>query len=168
MVNRAIVIFPNFSNLQVIDEIREKYDPLYNFISPHLTLIFPFQSELTKNELVEHLENQLRGISPFELIARGVTGASDGYIFLDVKMGNDNMIELHDKLYEGILKSYHNKFIPYIPHITIARIKDENIHRKIVKELSDFDVEFRTVIDKISIEVLDDSEKSILECEFKL
>jgi len=168
MVNRAIVIFPDFSNLHLIDEIREKYDPLYKFISPHLTLIFPFQSDLTKKELVEHLENQLRNISTFELRARGVTGASDGYIFLDVKMGNDNMIELHDKLYEGILKSYHNKFIPYIPHITIARIKDENKHREIVKELSDFDVEFRTVIDKISIEVIDNSEKSILECEFKL
>lgn len=168
MTNRAIVIFPKFSNSEFIDEIRKKYDPLYNFIAPHLTLIFPFQSELTKTELIEHLENQLRELSPFELILKGVTGASDGYVFLDVKIGNDNIVELHDKLYGGILKPYHNRFIPYIPHITIAKLKDEKTHSEVVEKLSDFDVEFRTVIDRITIEIIDGTEKSILEYEYKL
>lgn len=168
MKNRAIVIFPNFSNVEAIDAIREKYDPLYNFIGPHLTLIFPFQSELTTKELIEHMENHLKEVGPFELIARGVTGASDGYVFLDIKIGNDSIIELHDKLYRGILKPYHNRFIPYIPHITIAKINNENDYGEVVRKLSDFDVEFRTIIDQITIEIIDDSEKSILEVEYRL
>jgi len=168
MTNRAIVIFPDFSNLEIIDEIRGKYDSLCNFIAPHLTLVFPFQSELTKKELIEHLEHNLKEVSTFELIVRGITGASDGYVFLDVKVGNDNVIDLHDRLYRGILKPYHNRFIPYTPHITIAKIEDENTHSGVVTELSDFDVEFRTVIDKIAIEIIDDSEKSELEYEYKL
>ncbi|CAG8998137.1 MAG: hypothetical protein CENE_00074 [Candidatus Celerinatantimonas neptuna] len=78
------------------------------------------------------MEEQLTGICPFELMAKGVTGASDGYVFLDLKVGNGQMIALHDKLYSRILKPYHNRFIPYTPHITIARIQDEQIHQKLV------------------------------------
>jgi len=166
--NRAIVIFPKFSNSVLIDEIRGKYDPLYNFIAPHLTLVFPFQSEFTKEELIEHIKNQLGEVRPFELIVKGITGSSDGYVFLDVKKGNDNVIELHDKLYSGILKPYHNRFIPYIPHVTIAKLKDEKSHNEVVEELSDFNVEFRTAIDRITIEIIDDTDKSKLEYEYKL
>ncbi len=168
MTNRAIVIFPHFNNLKLIDEIREKYDPLFNYIAPHLTLVFPFQSELKTKELSDHMEKQLKEVGPFELIAKGITGASDGYVFLDVKIGNDKMIELHDKLYKGILKPYHNRFIPYIPHITIAKITDENEYSNVVRALSDFDVEFKTVVDKITIEIIADSEKSLFEFEYKL
>lgn len=126
--HRSVVIFPKFSNIQLIDKIREKYDPCYSFIAPHLSLIFPFYSELTRQELIGHIENQLIGVSPFELMARGITGASGGYVFLEVKMGNDQVIALHDKLYSGILKPYHNRFIPYLPHITMAQIQDEPTH----------------------------------------
>lgn len=166
MKNRAIIIFPDFSNIEIIEKIREKYDPLYNLISPHVTLVFPFQSDLTKKELVEHLEEKLRDVNSFELIARGVTAASDGYVFLDVKVGNDSIIDIHDKLYEGLLKAHHNRFIPYIPHITIARVNDENIQRELVEELSDFDVKFHTVIKKISVEIIDSEDNSILEYEY--
>lgn len=166
MINRAIIIFPEFSNIQILNEIRSKYDPLCNYIAPHITLVFPFKSNLTKKDLIEHLKEKLAGTNSFELIAKGVTGASDGYVFLDVKTGNDNIIELHDKLYKGILKNYHNKFIPYTPHITIGRLKDDDKHKEVVELLSDFDIEFRVVIDKINIEIIDDSEKSVLEYEY--
>ena len=167
-INRAIVLFPNFSNLHLIHEIRETHDPLYNFIAPHLTLVFPFQSELSKEKLIEHLEKQFKELCPFELMARGITGASDGYVFLDVKAGNDHVIELHDKLYSGLLKPYHNRYIPYTPHITVAKLKDEKTQREVVEELIEFDAEFRAVIDKITIEIIDGPEKSILEYEYKL
>ena len=168
IINRAIIIFPNFSNIQLIEEIRKKHDPLYKYIAPHLTLVFPFQSVLSKEELIEHLENQLRELCPFELIARGITGASDGYVFLDIKVGNDSVIELHDKLYSGLLKPFHNRYIPYTPHITIAKLKDEVTQREVVEKLIDFDVEFRAIINKITIERIDETEKSILEYEYKL
>lgn len=168
MTNRAIVMFPKFRNIEVIDKIRSKYDPLFSYIAPHITLIFPFQSDISKEMLIEHLENQLREVIAFDLVLKGVTGAADGYIFLDVKTGNDNVIHLHDKLYSGILKDYHNRVIPYIPHITIAKIKDEKTYTDLVDELKDFDVEFSTVIDSITIEIIDATDKSIEEYEYKL
>lgn len=167
MTNRAIVIFPRFNNSHLIEEIRKKHDPLYGFIGPHITLVFPFQSELTKEEIVQHLEERLMDVRPFELIAKGITGAGDGYVFLDVKKGNDNIIELHDKLYSGILKPHHNRFIPYTPHITIGRLEGEIHYKGVVEELLDFDVEFKTIVDQITVEVID-NEKSILEYEYKI
>lgn len=35
---RSILIFPKFKNINKIQSIRNKYDRLANFISPHITL----------------------------------------------------------------------------------------------------------------------------------
>jgi 2'-5' RNA ligase len=163
MTNRAIVIFPKFDNIQLINEIREKYDPLHHYIAPHITLVFPFGSDITTSELIEHIKCQLAGIGKFDLVMKGVTGAIDGYVFLDVKIGNDKIIEMHDKLYQGLLKKYHNRFIPYIPHLTIGRLFDADLHQAAVQSLFEFDVEFRTAIEEICVEVIDDQDQSIIE-----
>lgn len=168
MINRAIVLFPKFNEIQLINEIREKYDPLYNYIAPHITLVFPFGSDIITSELVKHIQHQLDGIRKFDLVMKGVTGASDGYIFLDVKIGNDKILEIHDKLYQGLLKEYHNRFIPYTPHMTIGRLFDTDKHQEIVRTLFEFDVEFKTVIEEINIEMIDDKDKSIIEYVHRL
>ena len=42
------MIFPEFDNMDVIDKIREKYDPLAKLVRPHITIVFPFKLELEK------------------------------------------------------------------------------------------------------------------------
>ncbi|WP_442915442.1 2'-5' RNA ligase family protein [Mangrovibacillus sp. Mu-81] len=59
MTNRAICIFPQFQNQKEIQILREKYDPLYSFIPPHITLVHPFQSNLRLEELINHLNHCL-------------------------------------------------------------------------------------------------------------
>ena len=82
----------------MINNIREKYDPLENYIRPHITIIFPFESDLTINELKEQFNESLKGIKKFNITLNNITGDyRDGYLFLNVKKGNDNIIELHDK-----------------------------------------------------------------------
>ena len=44
---RTIMIFPEFENIDNINDIRKKYDPLADLVLPHITLVFPFDSELT-------------------------------------------------------------------------------------------------------------------------
>lgn len=166
MKNRGIIIFPKFQNIELINKIREKYDPLFGFIDPHVTLVFPFQSELSTEELRTHLTNQLDGVKPFQLIARGISGTLDGYIFLDVKVGNDSIIELHDKLYSDILKPYLYRYIPYTPHITVGRLFDKVEHKAIVESLADFNSEFIADIDRLIVECIDENEQSITEIEY--
>ena len=47
MATRTIMIFPEFENIDIINDIRKKYDPLADLVFPHITLAFPFDSELT-------------------------------------------------------------------------------------------------------------------------
>ena len=48
---RTIMIFPEFRNMNVIDSIRIKYDPLTKLVRPHITLVFPFDSDMSNDEL---------------------------------------------------------------------------------------------------------------------
>lgn len=168
MVSRAIVIFPQFNNVRLINEIREKYDPLFNYIAPHITLVFPFESNIPTNELIKYIKQSLVGVEKFSLAMSGITGSSDGYIFLDVKKGNDKIIEMHDKLYEGLLKEHHNRFIPYFPHLTLGRLRDEKMHQEAVKSLLTFYETFETEVEEIAVEIIDSEEKSIIEHTHKL
>ena len=65
---RTIMIFPQFENIEIIDEIRDRYDPLAKLVRPHITLVFPFESEMTNDEIEEKLTSSLKGVKPFELI----------------------------------------------------------------------------------------------------
>ncbi|WP_313343152.1 hypothetical protein [Sedimentibacter sp.] len=49
---RTIMIFPEFENIDVINDIRKKYDPLADLVLPHITLVFPFDSELKNIKLL--------------------------------------------------------------------------------------------------------------------
>ena len=64
---RTIMIFPEFDNIDIIDEIRAKYDPLAKLVRPHITIVFPFEMEITNDELSMILENRLRDIKSFEI-----------------------------------------------------------------------------------------------------
>lgn len=168
MYSRAIVIFPKFKNDRAINEIREKYDPLFSYIAPHLTLVFPFGSTISRDELAKHIKASLSGAEKFSLSMSGITGSSDGYIFLDVKKGNDKIIEMHDKLYEGLLQEHHNRFIPYFPHLTIGKLKDEKLHQEIVNSLDGFDEVFEVEIEEVAVVNLDEKERAVIEYMHKL
>ena len=168
MMHRSIILFPKFENMDLINEIRAAYDPLYSCIAPHITLVFPFESELTMEELQAHVSKQLQHMKPIKIIAKGITGTMDGYVFLDIKVGNDQIIELHDQLYAECLKAHLNRYIPYTPHITVGRLFDPQKHEAAVEVLSDFNTEFTTVIDSVYVECIGDNEESIIEFECKL
>lgn len=51
---RTIMIFPEFENMDIIDRIRDKYDSLARLVRPHITLVFPFENEMS-NEAIEEI-----------------------------------------------------------------------------------------------------------------
>jgi hypothetical protein len=44
MITRTIMIFPEFDNIEVINGIRTKYDPLADLVLPHIII---FEHTLT-------------------------------------------------------------------------------------------------------------------------
>lgn len=168
-MKRSIILFPDFENIDSIKEIRGKYDPLANFIAPHITLVFPFDNDASTDELKQHFDIVLNCNKKFEVLLSSFTGDfRDGYLFLNIKTGNDDIIELHDKLYSGILERFLFRGVTYYPHLTVGKLKDEAEFYNAVNDLSSNKESFRTMIDKVYVEKIDSNEKSIIEFVFNL
>ena len=53
------MIFPEFEKMEIIDEIRKKYDPLANFVRPHITIVFPFENQMSNHDIADILSDRL-------------------------------------------------------------------------------------------------------------
>lgn len=131
-ITRAIHIFPEFDQVDLIQSIRKKYDPLYTCIPPHITLVFPFESEITNIDLYRHVKQAVTGFQPFAIHLEEITASNGYYLFLNVKQGNDQIIALHDRLYSGPLASYRSYRHTYLPHLTVMNMNWKRHFRECV------------------------------------
>lgn len=93
MIKRTIMIFPEFENMEIIRGIREKYDPLSQLVRPHITLVFPFEDEMSNEEMEEILIKRLQDVKPFEIVLNGISMQEDEFgntLLLDVKKAQRN------------------------------------------------------------------------------
>lgn len=168
-MKRAIVLFPKFENIDAIQAVRERFDPLASFIAPHITLVFPFESELSTQEIGDHVRRAIEGVKRSSVQLSSVTGDfRDGYLFLNVKRGNDSIIDLHDKLYRGVLEQYLFRKMTYCPHVTVGRLEQPTEFDQALEELAKFSEQFEVEIDRISVENIDSHEQSMIELVFDL
>ena len=163
---RDILIIPKFTNVDKIQEIRKKYDELYDVIMPHITLAFPFNKDISNEELKKELLKITKNIKPFKIKCKGITLKEDKrintyYIFLNIVEGKELLSEINKKIYQNILNDIDIKKYNYEPHITLGNTN--NFYEKI--ELND---EFETIVDSIVIEQVGENEESIIESEIKL
>ena len=167
-MKRAIVLYPNFNDSSVIQMVRDKYDPLANYIAPHITIVFPFESDGTSTDLKLHLQKMLEDKQCFRVQLNGITGDNDGYLFLNVKKGNDQIIELHDKLYTGILEGYFNRHLTFFPHLTVGKLNNQSELEKAVDEFKRLEESYEAIIDRVYVVSIDNREKAITEFAFEL
>ena len=166
---RTVMIFPQFENIEIINSIRNKYDPLAKLVKPHITLVFPFDSEIT-NEQLEGALNSCVNEKSFEIVMHGFSKQVDrfgNYLFLDMEKGNDIVENIHNKLYKECFRTY-DLGLPYKPHITVGKMNDIQELNKAFESIRGIDDRFRTVIDKISVEMIGENEESIIVIEKKL
>lgn len=173
MLERCIMIFPEFSNISVIDEIRNKYDPLARHVRPHITLVFPFRSDIGSDELKQHIQNALSSVQPFRVTLKGITPAKSfgNYLFLDVVHGREEIVDIHKRLYTGLLECHFPQWLSkgsYTPHITVGKIDDEESYRATIADVQDIQDTFTALVEKISVEIIDENEDSIIEMEVPL
>lgn len=173
LMKRCILIFPEFSNMGVIEQIRAKYDPLAKHVRPHITLVFPFDSDLSSTDMHNHLRHTLSGSAPFPLALESITPVRShgNYLFLNVKQGADELTALHNKLYSGILEQYKPEWLKnsvYRPHLTVGRVPDETHYLAAIADTSEVDELFSTTVYKVSVEIIAVNDDSILEIEVAL
>ncbi|GKU30317.1 2'-5' RNA ligase family protein [Clostridium folliculivorans] len=170
MDTRTIMIFPKFENIHIIDDIRKKYDPLADLVLPHITLVFPFNSELTNEELNLHLEKCLRGIPPFKIELNGFSKRQDkygNYLFLNIVQGKDEIINIHSILYKDKLKKFDLGY-DYIPHMTVGKLPSKELLDKAFDDVNKCNYRFSTVVNKISVEMIGDHEESSIVIEYEV
>ena len=162
---RTIMIFPEFDNMQIIDDIRNKYDPLAKLVRPHITLVFPFESDMSNEDVAAILDARLTNTFPFEVELKGFSKHSDpsgNYLFLDIVNGKENIIQIHDELYKFEFKNFDLWGSDYIPHITVGKLSSENEMNEAYESIKGIDDSFRTVVNKISVEMIGENEESII------
>nr|AOR51118.1 hypothetical protein [uncultured bacterium pAW1] len=125
---------------QMIAPIREKYDPDFNAISAHISVVFPFQTNKTLDDVsrvVKRVTEKTKSIQ-VELSSIGDFYPNFPIVFWCVKR-NQQIDELYKSLYAGLdLALPHKQFFP---HVTVAREISQHrvmmVKEKIVPYLSD-------------------------------
>ena len=163
---RDILIFPDFENIYKIQEIRKKYDELFDIIMPHITLAFPFENNISNNQLKTELLDIIKEVKPFKIKCKGIKLKRDHrintyYIFLNIVEGQEQIIKMHKQIYSKILSGVDISKYDYEPHITLGNTNNSN-------EEIDLSEEFETIIDNIIVESIGENEESIMEFKINL
>ena len=154
---RSILIMVNFSNINKIKEIQKKYYDIADKIEPHITVVFPFNSEISDEELYNKLSEVLSKYRPFKIVCHGVsTPAQEShYKFLNIIENKDIIKNISDDIYRKIIPEhlqYRDKY-NYNPHISLANKPLDN-----EIELEDT---FEMVVDSFYVERIGDNDESI-------
>lgn len=173
MLKRCIMIFPKFENVKIIDEIRDKYDPLAKHVRPHITLVFPFESNIETGDLREHISSAVSEIKAFEVVLQGITPVKSfgNYLFLGIQKGSEEIIKLHEKLYTGILEAHYPEWLKYgkfLPHMTVGCLNDDESFKIASNYVKNVDNSFKTIVNEVSVEIIDENEDSIIELNILL
>jgi len=171
MVKRTIMIFPEFDNIDSIDRIRSKYDPLAELVRPHITLVFPFESDITNDDIRNVLDTRLEEIRKFNLTLHGFSKQIDekfgNSLFLNVTGGYDEIVKIHDILYANEFKRFDAGY-PYIPHMTVGKLPTVGELDKAYDDALSCTEVFSTKVTKISVEMIGEHEESIIIIEKEL
>lgn len=164
---RTIMIFPEFENMEVFDKIREQYDSLTKLVRPHITIVFPFDRDMSNENLNVLLEKRLQSVKPFKLELAGVSKHEDrfgNYLFLEVTQGVKELCYIHDILYQ-------NEFLEYdlgLPYITIGKLSVKYKLDEAYNQVKDMSETFCTLVNKVSVEMIGDDEESVIMAEIGL
>lgn len=164
------MIFPKFENMEIIDNLRNQYDPLAQLVRLHITLVFPFENEMSNEELAEILEVRLKQVKPFEIKLRGISKHEDtfgNHLFIDVSQGAETIRSIHRLLYDNEFRAFDSG-LHYIPHITIGKFPTTELLNAAFNNVKFIDDSFSTIVNKISVEMIGENEESIIVIEKEL
>jgi len=158
----ALVHYPNI-NIEDINKIRQKYDPQFDLIEPHITLVFPIVESINENNLIFHIDNILSKWKTFPICLKGLQKSWDEHLFLMVEEGKVDMIELHNELYTGILDEYCKDNLQFVPHLTLGICrKNTDQFLQVLKEVQHLDLIYRCFVDKVHLINIADQKRSII------
>jgi 2'-5' RNA ligase len=161
----ALVHFPEI-DLQPINSLRKEYDPQFDLIAPHITVIFPVPDTIGERHLVSHIGNVLQHWQPFSIRLKGLEKSWDEYLFLTLQKGKDDVLRLQDNLYSGFLSEFRNKEIPFVPHVTLGKCTGENERYEQAKEKAKkLNLDYECQLDRLHLVKVNDERSQVLSSQ---
>lgn len=151
----AVVFFPTI-HIDTIDTFRAKYDAHWHIIPPHITIVSPI-SDISENQFIEHIEMITKDVKSFSIQLTGLSKSFDDYLFLQVKEGHEEIVNLHDKLYSEILAASIPTDFSFDPHITLGFFRtkdntfDDALFTRAFTEAQDFNIDITCDFDAVSL-----------------
>ncbi len=161
---RDILIMVTFPNIDKIKEIQKKYYDIADKIEPHIAVTFPFDSDISDEELYEKLCKITEKYKPFKITCHGVStpyGEPD-HRFLNITENKDIIKSMSDDIYKNIIPEqleYRDKY-NYDPHISLAN--------KPLDEEIELDETFEMIVDSLYVERIGSNDESIRLYDIKL
>ena len=156
MTKLAIVAYPNLADSvhRWIEGIRAQHDPQARRIRAHFTLVFP--AEVDPEAVAAHAGavcGTTRSILFVIKQAEAVRDASEagGHVFLVPKAGSSEIVVLHDRLYDGVLRVHMREGTRFVPHITVAAYPDIERCLVLAKELNRVLPNIEGTIDRVEV-----------------
>jgi 2'-5' RNA ligase len=115
----SLLYYPEVG-IEALDRLRRKYDPLVDFIPPHVPVVFPVPAPEDEASLFAHVEQVLRGRKRFPLRLRGLEKSPDHWLFLLVEEGFEELVELFEAMYTGPLAPFRRHDLEYVPHVGLG------------------------------------------------
>ena len=158
----ALVHYPKLDT-QLIDQLRQKYDPQFGLIDAHITVMFPVRDTIDGHTLVSHLENVLSDCRPVPIRLQGLQRSWDDCLFLLVREGSSEIVRLHNRIYTGILADYKNSNIEFIPHLTLGAFnKDAERYAQALSTATALGLDYRCVLDGLDLVKINDERTRIV------
>ena len=134
-------------------QVRERQ--AHNVGPPEFTLVFPGTTSPTR-EVTEHVKAVCAATSRIHFCLRSAVIVPDDshssfLVFLVPDAGFGAIVRLHDRLHVGPLAACLRPEVPYIPHITIAAVKEFVLARRIKASLNSNDFAIAGHLDELEV-----------------
>lgn len=145
------------------------FDPAYTKVPPHLTLVFPFSSLYSAQEVRDAVVAGTTGIHPFRLTLRDII-VKGTFLFMLPSEGKVPVKSLFRSLYAGLFRPFLPPVLEqedFIPHMTIGTCTAGTAQVRLSRVRSMLG-EYTALIDTISVEIIGTDSQAIMESEIPL
>jgi len=165
-----VLSYPKISkkNYEFIQKIRQEFDPHFEFVEPHFTLIFSIYDTNT-DIFIKEISNLTNTVSTinFQIKSAIINYNPQNetyYALLVPDQGFSNIIKLHESLYSNFFEKYLDLKWQFIPHITIASSQNQNIIKNICQEFNKKNMIISGKVNNLSITTVENKYmKSVAE-----
>ena len=118
---------------RLADRIRRPYDPNFQRIGPHVTVLPPREVRLSRREVVEAVARVALRTRSFSISLGAIRTFRPvmPVVFASLRTGRDELERMHRRLSRGTLKG--EEVFPYVPHLTLGQKLDS---RRLLRALA--------------------------------